>query len=80
VRLAEKAVAATQRKNGGFLDTLAAAYAETRQFDKAVATQQEAIGLLQSEPEKKDYASRLKLYQENNPCREPETPGLPNRK
>jgi dipeptidyl aminopeptidase/acylaminoacyl peptidase len=74
VRLAEKAVAATQRKNGACLDTLAAAYAETQQFGKAAATQQEAIGLLQNELEKKDYASRLKLYQENTPYREPGKP------
>ena len=67
--LAEEAVAATHRTNAGCLDTLAAAYAETQQFDKAVAVQQEAIRLLQSEPEKKDYGSRLKLYQANKPYR-----------
>jgi len=69
VQLAEEAVAATHRTNADFLDTLAAAYAETRQFDKAVAVQHEAIGLLQSEQEKKDYDSRLELYQANKPCR-----------
>jgi eukaryotic-like serine/threonine-protein kinase len=74
VNLAEEDVTATHRTNAGFLDTLAAAYAETQQFDKAVATQQQAIGLLQSEEEKKDYASRLKLYQENKPCRAPANP------
>ena len=55
VSLAEEAVAATHRTNARCLDTLAAAYAETQQFDKAVAVQQEAIGLLRSEPEKRDY-------------------------
>jgi len=69
VLLAEEAVAATHRKNPGFLDTLAAAYAESQQFDKAAAVEQEAIGLLKSEPEKHDYASHLKLYQANQPCR-----------
>jgi eukaryotic-like serine/threonine-protein kinase len=69
VFLAEEAVAATHRKNPGFLDTLAAAYAETQQFDKAAAVEQEAIGLLKSEPEKKDCASHLKLYQANQPYR-----------
>jgi tetratricopeptide (TPR) repeat protein len=71
VRLAEKAVYATHRKDALCLDTLAAAYAETQQFDKAVTTQQEAIGLLQSEQDKKDYTARLKLYQSNRPYRKP---------
>jgi hypothetical protein len=62
VLLAEEAVAATHRKNPGFLDTLAASYAETQQFDKAAAVQLEAIGLLQTEQEKKDFDSRLQLY------------------
>jgi len=69
VLLAEEAVAATHRKNPGFLDTLAASYAEARQFDKAAAAQLEAIGLAKSDEEKKDYASRLKLYQAKNPYR-----------
>jgi serine/threonine protein kinase/tetratricopeptide (TPR) repeat protein len=69
VFLAEEAVAATHRRNPGFLDTLAAAYAESQQFDKAAAVEQEAIGLLKSEPEKNDYASHLRLYQANKPCR-----------
>ena len=69
VRFAEKAVAATNRKNAGFLNTLAAAYAQAQQFDMAVAAQQEAIGLAKSEQEKRDYDSRLKLYQVNKPYR-----------
>jgi eukaryotic-like serine/threonine-protein kinase len=69
VNYAEQAVAATHRTNAAFLNTLAAAYAETQQFDKAVAAQQEAIGLLKSQAEKKDYESRLKLYQANKPYR-----------
>jgi len=74
VRLAEEAVAATHRTNANYLDTLAAAYAETQQFDKAVAVQQEAIGLAKSEQEKKDYGSRLELYQANKPYRERRNP------
>ncbi len=71
VRLAEQAVAATSRTNASFLDTLAAAYAETHQFDKAVSTQNEAIALLSSEVEKSDYKSRLKLYEDNTPYHQP---------
>jgi hypothetical protein len=70
VRLATEAVAATQRKNPGYLDTLAAAYAETQRFDTAVAAQLEAMGLLRNEQEQRDYASRLRLYQAHQPCRE----------
>ena len=66
---AQQLVAATHRGNAEFLDSLAASYAETRQFDKAVSVEKEAIGLLQSHEEKKDYGSRLKLYQANKPCR-----------
>ena len=71
VRLAEQAVAASSRTNANFLDTLAAAYAETHQFDKAVSTQNEAIALLSNEVEKSDYKSRLKLYQDKTPYRQP---------
>ena len=70
VELARKAVEATQRKNPGILDTLAAAYAAAGQFTNAVNIQQEAISLLQNEQEKKDYASRLKLYENNFPYRD----------
>ena len=65
LNFAEEAVAATHRTNAGFLDTLAASYAETQQFDKAVAAEREAIGLAKSEQEKKEYESRLKLFQSN---------------
>jgi Flp pilus assembly protein TadD len=74
VQLAETAVAATSRKNWSFLDTLAASYAETQQFDKAVAAEREAIGLLKTGPEKKDCVSRLNLYLANKPYREQKPP------
>jgi serine/threonine protein kinase/tetratricopeptide (TPR) repeat protein len=67
VRLAEEAVAKTSRTNASFLDTLAAAYAETLQFDKAVHTENEAIILSRNEVEKSANKSRLKLYQDKTP-------------
>jgi tetratricopeptide (TPR) repeat protein len=70
VIFAEKAVAATNRKNPSYLDTLAAAYAETLQFTNAVAVQQEAIALLQDEELKKDYKFRLALYEASRAFRE----------
>jgi eukaryotic-like serine/threonine-protein kinase len=69
VVLAEEAVAATHRENPGFLNTLAAADAETQQFDQAVAVLQEAIGLLKSGQEKLDYELRLELYKAHKPYR-----------
>ena len=70
VSFAQSAVAATDRKTSSYLDTLAAAYAETGQFDKAIGAQKEAITLLKTEEEKQDYTSRLKLYESNTPYRE----------
>jgi TPR repeat protein len=69
VKFAEKAVAMTRRKEPNFLDTLAAAYAEVGNFEKAIIVQQEAITLLKDEEQKKDYASRLKLYESRSPYR-----------
>jgi TPR repeat protein len=69
VVFAEKAVAATQRSNPANLDTLAAAYAEIGQFQKAVGTQKEAMALLKTDEETKDYTSRLALYEAKVPYR-----------
>jgi uncharacterized protein len=69
VALAEKAVAATSRTNKDILDTLAAAYAETGQFEKAVSTQKDAISLIKDEDSKALYISHLKLYETNSPYR-----------
>ena len=52
------------------LDTLAAAYAEAGQFDSAVNAQKEAMALLQDEERKKDFSTRLKLYESGTPYRE----------
>jgi WD40 repeat protein/tetratricopeptide (TPR) repeat protein/tRNA A-37 threonylcarbamoyl transferase component Bud32 len=73
VRLAERAVAATDRKNPEFLDTLAAAYAEKGEFTKAINVQKEAIALLQTDWARQDYASRLELYEHNSPYRDRRT-------
>ncbi len=70
VIFAEKAVTATNRKNVSYLDTPAAAYAESGHFATAISIQQEAIARSQSEPEKKDLASKLKLYENNSPYRD----------
>jgi len=69
VVFAEKSVTATHRKSPAELDTLAAAYAETGDFEKAVSIQQEAIALLQTEVQRKDYKYRLKFFELHLPYR-----------
>ena len=69
INLAEKAVAATNRKEPNYLDTLAAAWAEAGQFAKAVTIQKEAMAVLRDGESREDYASRLKLYESNKPYR-----------
>ena len=71
VEAAEKAVAATGRTNGRHLDTLAAAYAETGDFEKAVKTQKEAQPLMRGQ-DQEGGAERLKLYEAKTPYRQRE--------
>ncbi len=52
----------------GFLNTLAAALAETGNFDEAVTRQRRAVGLAPAH-EKADYRARLELYLSHRPYR-----------
>jgi serine/threonine protein kinase/tetratricopeptide (TPR) repeat protein len=70
VEYAERAVAATNRKDPNILDTLAAAYAEVGEFEKAIRVENEAMVLLKDGEAMSDYATHLKLYQSNLPYRE----------
>jgi serine/threonine protein kinase len=70
IRYAQNAVAVSDWKNPRALDALAAAYAETGQFDQAVATQKEAIAALTSEQNHQSFESRLKLYEAKTPFRD----------
>jgi WD40 repeat protein/serine/threonine protein kinase len=70
VALAMKGVEKTDRKDHAVLDTLAAAYAEAGQFDRAVSAEREATSLLNKSEPNEDYLSRLKLYQSNTPYHE----------
>jgi serine/threonine-protein kinase len=67
VEFATKACELTEWKNPAYLDTLAAAHAESRDFEAAVKWQSKAIELLTDEKEKKDLRTRLKLYQVKKP-------------
>jgi tetratricopeptide (TPR) repeat protein len=73
IELAQKAVA-LDRDETTFLDTLAAAYAEAGQFDKAITTQREVIAKLKKDGmEKKliiELTEHLKSYESNKPWRD----------
>jgi tetratricopeptide (TPR) repeat protein len=70
VAAAKKACELTDHKNGGFLDTLAAAYAEVGQFDKAVEWQEKALKVADLPIKDQDAArKRLELYKQKKPHR-----------
>jgi len=73
VTLAERACELTGRSDPAVLDTLAAAYAETRRFDEAVTTIQKALKLLSPTDNQElrvQFQSRLELYKSKRPYRE----------
>jgi protein O-mannosyl-transferase len=73
VVLARRAVQITESRDPNALDTLAAAYAEVKQFPKAVATLQQAVELAVAQGNRTladELRTRLKLYQAGSPYRE----------
>ena len=66
VRHAEKAVELTDRKDGRFLDTLAAAYAAMGDYGRATETGLEAVKLL-SDAEQYEADQRVDLYADGQP-------------
>jgi tetratricopeptide (TPR) repeat protein len=74
VALAERAAEHTRRNEPVLLGTLAAAYAEAGQFDRAVAVAEEAISKAHA-ANQPDIAQRnqelLDLYRAGQPCRAP---------
>jgi TPR repeat protein len=74
VRVLEAALQSAAEKSPGHIDTLAAAYAELRQFEKAVTAQLSAIDRMRRTgalPERiADMQQRLELYQRRQPYRE----------
>jgi len=71
LELAAQTVAASGRTNAYYLDTLAAACAETGQFERAIAAEQAAIRLLPEGTWHEDFISRLNLYVAGQPYHEP---------
>ena len=76
VEQASKAVELTKEKQGEFIDTLAAAYAEAGDFDKAEQEQQKAIELVDDEKTRKEMRARQELFRKHEAYRE--TPGENN--
>lgn len=74
VQLAEQARQVLPREEPVILHTLAAAYAENRQFDKAIQTAQHALQLALREGESaltEDLRREIKLYQSGSPYQTP---------
>lgn len=72
VELASQACELTAYQNAGYLDTLAAAFAEKGEFENAVKWQEEAVKAASQEPPdiQADIKSRIDLYKQNKPYRE----------
>lgn len=71
VSAATKACELTNWRESGWIDTLAAAYAESGDFRRAVELQERAIRLGNApESEQQAMQERLSLYKESNPYRE----------
>jgi tetratricopeptide (TPR) repeat protein len=71
VDLAKRACELTSQKNATFLDTLAAAYAESGNFDEAVKVEQRALQFPEFAKQSGEEArKRLALYEQRKPFRQ----------
>ncbi len=70
VELATRACDLTECKDVNKLDTLAAAYAEVGDFDKAIEWQEKANKLYTNANDRKKGEDRLRLYQDKKPYRD----------
>ena len=74
VESAVKACELSEWKDAGIIDTLAAAYAEAGDFQKAVTWQTKAIALTKDANLRKEMDAHLDLYKSGKPYREALTP------
>jgi hypothetical protein len=70
VEAATRACELTEWKKADCLDTLAAAYAESGDFNAAVMWERKAIAIVADERNKDAFRSRVALYQARKPYRE----------
>jgi protein O-mannosyl-transferase len=71
VQAANRACELTDWRKPDYVDTLAAAYAESGDFDAAVKWQTKAMEMITDERNKEVFRSRLVLYRVRKPYREP---------
>jgi len=67
IELGEMACKATNREDGSYLDTLAAAYAAAERFDEAVKTGEEALERLKTDNQAVDVHAHVELYRQKKP-------------
>ena len=67
---ANQAIDNSNRQEASYFGTLAAAYAESGQFSKAIEVQKKAISLIKSNENVESYKSALQSYKEKRPLRE----------
>jgi tetratricopeptide (TPR) repeat protein len=71
IELATKSCELTKWKDAHLLDTLAAAFAETGDYDQAIKRQSEAIKLYEGPADvRSGMEKRLALYRHHHPCRD----------
>ncbi len=83
VRLADRALELSGGRDPGYLDTLAAAFAEAGRFPEAISTMQEAISLAKATGAEgliPSLEERLRGYEAGRPYREAHSPREPGEK
>jgi tetratricopeptide (TPR) repeat protein len=70
VELALKACELSDWKDGGIIDTLAAAYAETGDFDRAVKYEKQVVEMVKPSTDRHKLQQRVALYEQHKPYRE----------
>jgi tetratricopeptide (TPR) repeat protein len=71
VELAVKACDLSEWKDWGTIDTLAAAYAEIGDFDRAATYENQVLKMVKTSIEQRKLQQRLVLYKKHKPYREP---------
>jgi eukaryotic-like serine/threonine-protein kinase len=72
VRYAVQAASRSNRQDAEILDTLAAAYAETGEFDQAISVERQAMALSKEVLASSGFALRLELYKARKPYHQDE--------
>ena len=70
VAYAQQASTLTGGRNAGILSILAAAYAETGDFDNAINCQKQALALVSDLEFRMEFAAELRLYESRQPFRD----------